>query len=195
MQYFHNFVPPKSVRLLQCWVDELGIEVNVSKPRKTKLGDFKVRGNKLIVSVNNNLNKYAFLITFTHELAHAFVFKKHKNSVTPHGDSWKLTFKSMMLNFLTPDYFPKDILKILSNHIITPKASTFSDVELSKVLRNYDTSNVLTISDLSEGVIFKMDNGKTFQRGIKLRKRFKCVEIKTSKVYLFHPLAEVKSVQ
>jgi hypothetical protein len=195
MQYFHNFVPPKSVRLLQCWVDELGLEVNVSKPRKTKLGDFKVRGNKLIVSVNNNLNKYAFLITFTHELAHAFVFKKHKNSVTPHGDSWKLTFKSMMLNFLTPDYFPKDILKILSNHIITPKASTFSDVELSKVLRNYDTSNVLTISDLSEGVIFKMDNGKTFQRGIKLRKRFKCVEIKTSKVYLFHPLAEVKSVQ
>ena len=195
MQYFHNFVPPKSVRLLQCWVDELGLEVNVSKPRKTKLGDFKVRGNKLIVSVNNNLNKYAFLITFTHELAHAFVFKKHKNSVNPHGDSWKLTFKSMMLNFLTPDYFPKDILKILSNHIITPKASTFSDVELSKVLRNYDTSNALTISDLSEGVIFKMDNGKTFQRGIKLRKRFKCVEIKTSKVYLFHPLAEVKSVQ
>jgi len=28
-----------------------------------------------------------------------------------------------------------------------------------------------------------------------LRKRFKCVEIKTNKVYLFHPLAEVESVQ
>jgi len=195
MLTFHSFVPDKSNDLLQCWVEELNATVVVSTPRKTKLGDFKVRGNKLIVSVNNNLNKYAFLITFTHELAHAFVFKKHTNSVKPHGDSWKMIFKSMMLNFLTPDYFPEDILKVLSNHIITPKASTFSDVELSKVLRNYDTRNLLTISDLSEGVIFKLSNGKVFEKGIKLRKRFKCVEIKTNKVYLFHPLAEVESVQ
>ena len=195
MQYFHHFVPPNSIQLLQCWVDELGVVVNVSKPRKTKLGDFKVRGNKLIVSVNNDMNKYAFLITFTHELAHAFVFKKYTNSVKPHGDRWKLTFKSMMLNFLTPDYFPEDILKVLSNHIIAPKASTFSDVELSKVLRNYDASHVLTISDLSEGAIFKLSNGKVFEKGIKLRKRFKCVDIKTNKEYLFHPLAEVECMQ
>lgn len=195
MSAFYSFVPPKSTILLQCWVDELNAKVVVSNPRKTKLGDFKVIGNKLIVSVNNNLNKYAFLITLTHELAHAFVFKKYKNSVKPHGVIWKLTFKSMMLNFLTPDYFPKDILKALSNHIITPKASTFSDLELSKVLRNYDTRNTLNISDLSEGVIFKLSNGKVFEKGVKLRKRFKCIEIKTNKVYLFHPLAEVESVQ
>ena len=195
MSSFYSFVPTKSTKLLKCWVDDLNAKVVVSNPRKTKLGDFKVIGNKLIVSVNNNLNKYAFLITLTHELAHAFVFKKHKNSVKPHGDSWKLTFKSMMLNFLTPDYFPEDILKVLSNHIINPKASTFSDVELSKVLRNYDARNTLTISDLSEGIIFKLSNGKVFKKGIKLRKRIKCVEIKTSKVYLFHPLAEVERVQ
>jgi len=195
MTPFYSFVPPKSTKLLKCWVDDLNAKVVVSKPRKTKLGDFKVIGNKLIVSVNNNLNKYAFLITLTHELAHAFVFKKHKKSVKPHGDSWKLTFKSMMLNFLTPDYFPEDILKVLSNHIINPKASTFSDVELSKVLRNYDARNVLTISDLSEGIMFKLSNGKVFKKGIKLRKRIKCVEIKTNKVYLFHPLAEVERVQ
>lgn len=195
MSSFYPFVPTKSTKLLKCWVDDLNAKVVVSNPRKTKLGDFKVIGNKLIVSVNNNLNKYAFLITLTHELAHAFVFKKHKNSVKPHGDSWKLTFKSMMLNFLTPDYFPEDILKVLSNHIINPKASTFSDVELSKVLRNYDARNALTISDLSEGIMFKLSNGKVFIKGIKLRKRIKCVEIKTNKVYLFHPLAEVERVQ
>ena len=195
MSSFYSFVPTKSTKLLKCWVDDLNAKVVVSNPRKTKLGDFKVIGNKLIVSVNNNLNKYAFLITLTHELAHAFVFKKHKNSVKPHGDSWKLTFKSMMLNFLTPDYFPEDILKVLSNHIINPKASTFSDVELSKVLRNYDARNALTISDLSEGIMFKLSNGKVFIKGIKLRKRIKCVEIKTNKVYLFHPLAEVERVQ
>ena len=195
MLTFHSFVTDKSIDLLQCWVDELNATVVVSNPRKTKLGDFKVRGNKLIISVNNNLSKYAFLITFTHELAHAFVFKKHKNSVKPHGDSWKLTFKSMMLNFLTPDYFPEDILKVLSNHIITPKASTFSDLELVKVLRKYENQSLLIISDIEEGGEFYLTNGKAFIKGKKLRKRFRCVEQKTNKVYVFHPFAEVIAVK
>ena len=98
MSAFYSYVPSKSTKLLQCWVNELNVKVVISSPRKTKLGDFKVIGNKLIISVNNNLNKYAFLITFTHELAHAFVFKKHKNSVNPHGDSWKLIIIQMKCN-------------------------------------------------------------------------------------------------
>ena len=195
MSAFYAFVPTKSTKLLQCWVDELNVTVVVSTPRKTKLGDFKVRGNKLIVSVNNNLNKYAFLITFTHELAHAFVFKKHKNKVLPHGVSWKLTFKSMLLNFLSPEFFPDDVLKVLSKHIINPKASTFSDLELVKVLRKYDNQSLLTISDIEEGGEFSLTNGKTFIKGKQLRKRFRCVQQKTNKVYLFHPFAEVFAVQ
>ena len=172
MLTFHSFVPDKSIDLLQCWVEELNATVVVSTPRKTKLGDFKVRGNKLIVSVNNNLNKYAFLITFTHELAHAFVFKKHKNKGLPHGVSWKWTFKSMLLNFLSPEFFPDDVLKVLSKHIINPNASTFSDLELVKVLRKYDNQSLLTISDIEEGGEFSLTNGKTFVKGKQLRKRF-----------------------
>jgi len=195
MSTFHSFVPENSITLLQCWIDELGVEVNVSKPRKTKLGDFKVQNKKMIISVNKNLNPYSFLITFTHELAHAFVFKKHKNKGLPHGVSWKLTFKSMLLNFLSPEFFPDDVLKVLSKHIINPKASTFSDLELVKVLRKYDNQSLLTISDIEEGGEFSLTNGKTFIKGKQLRKRFRCVEQKTNKVYLFHPFAEVIAVQ
>ena len=57
MLTFHSFVPDKTIDLLQCWVDELNVTVVVSASRKTKLGDFKVRDNKLTISVNNNLNK------------------------------------------------------------------------------------------------------------------------------------------
>jgi len=195
MSTFHSFVPEKSITLLQCWVAELGVEVNISKVRKTKLGDFKVQNKKMIISVNNNLNPYSFLITFTHELAHAFVFKKYKNKVLPHGVSWKLTFKSMLLNFLSPEFFPDDVLKVLSKHIINPNASTFSDLELVKVLRKYDNQSLLTISDIEEGGEFSLTNGKTFIKGKQLRKRFSCVEQKTNKVYLFHPFAEVIAVQ
>ena len=191
MSPFHSFVPEKSNKLLKCWIDELKVKVKILPPRKTKLGDFKVRGNQLSITINNNLNKYSFLITLTHELAHAFVFKKYQNRVKPHAKSWQLTFKSIMLNFLTPDYFPEDILKVLSRHMISPKASTFSDLELVKVLKKYDQVQSVTISDLAVGDLFRIANGKTFLKGEKIRKRYKCVESKTNKIYLFHSFAEV----
>ena len=191
MSIFYSFVSEKSNKLLQCWVDELKVMVKVTAPRKTKLGDFKVRGNQMSITVNNNLNKYSFLITLTHELAHAFVFKKYQNRLKPHAKSWQLTFKSLMLNFLTPDFFPEDILKVLSRHMISPKASTFADLELVRVLKKYDQLPSVTISDLAVGDSFKIANGKIFVKGEKIRKRYKCIEYKTNKTYLFHPFAEV----
>ena len=195
MNSFYLFVPQKSNKLLQCWVDELDLKVTVSKPRKTKLGDFKARGTKLSITINNNLNKYSFLITLTHELAHAFVFKKYQNTVKPHSKSWKLTFRSLMLNFLTPDYLPKDILKVLRRHLVNPNASTFTDLELVKVLKKYDQVKLFTISDLSTGDVFKIASGKFFMKGEKIRKRYRCIEHTTNKIYLFHPYAEVIKVQ
>lgn len=191
MSSFYSFVPEKSNKLLQCWIDDLKVKVEISIPRKTKLGDFKVRGNQLSITINNNLNKYLFLIVLTHELAHAFVFKKYKNTVKPHAKSWQLTFKSLMLNFLTPDYFPEDILKVLSRHMISPKASIFADLELVKTLKRYDNVRLFTLSNLSIGDSFKIASGKIFVKGEKIRKRYKCVESTTNKTYLFHPFAEV----
>ena len=96
-----------------------------------------------------------------------------------------------MLNFLTPDFFPEDILKVLSRHMISPKASTFADLELVRVLKKYDQLPSVTISDLAVGDSFKIANGKIFVKGEKIRKRYKCIEYKTNKTYLFHPFAEV----
>ena len=195
MQSFHHFVPPKSIKILQCWIDELGVKVIISKARRTKLGDFKVKGGSMIVSVNNNLNRYSFLITLTHELAHAFVYRDYRSSKSPHGKQWQLTFRSMLLSFLTPDYFPKDILAPLSLYIIKPKASTISDIKLSSILRMYDTSKTTIISDINQGEEFRTSKGRLFVKGKKLRKRFRCVEKHTKKVYLFHPLADVSRIK
>ena len=76
MQSFHHLVPYRSIKLLQYWIDELDVKVVISLPRKTKLGDFKVRHNRFVIDVNNNLNPYSFLITLTHELAHAFIIQR-----------------------------------------------------------------------------------------------------------------------
>ena len=191
MTSFHSFVPSKSIEQLQSWINDLGVEVRVSAPRKTKLGDFRVKGDALRISINSNLNKYSFLVTLTHELSHAFVFRKFGYIVKPHGQDWQLMFQSLMLNFLTPDYFPEDILKLLSLHMIKPSASTLTDIELSEVLKSYDKVVPLRVADLLVGEIFQLQNGKTFVKGQKLRKRYKCFDIITNQAYLFHPFAEI----
>tara|TARA_B110000008_G_scaffold190645_1_gene189395 strand:- start:14720 stop:15307 length:588 start_codon:yes stop_codon:yes gene_type:complete len=195
MDALKAFLPAPSFSKIKQWIDELDVQVKITNPRKTKLGDFKGVNNALYISVNNNLNPYSFLITLTHELAHAFVYVRYKRGVAPHGTQWQDTFKAMMLNFLTPTIFPEDILKVLSLHLKNPKASTLTDVNLASVLKKYDTNKVLTISDINQGQIFSISNGKIFKKGEKLRKRYKCVEVSTNKVYLFHPLAEVSLIQ
>jgi len=195
MKSYKTYVPEKSITQLQYWIDELGVLIKLTKPRSSKLGDFKIRKGELLISINNNLNPYSFLITLTHELAHAFVYKNHKNTKDPHGKKWQLMFKSMLLNFLTPDYFPKDILEALSLHIRKPNASTLSDIKLSSILQTYDTDKTIIISDINEGEEFSLSNGKVFRKGPKLRKRYRCIEKHTKKIYLIHPLADVSRVQ
>ena len=189
------FLPASSLQKITDWINELDVQINITNPRRTKLGDFKVVQNTLFVSINNDLNSYSFLITLTHELAHAFVYVKYKRGVLPHGSQWQNIFKSMMLNFLNPVIFPNDVLKVLSVHLKQPKASTFTDVNLAAILKKYDHKKALTISDIKDGSIFSISNGKIFKKGKQLRKRYKCVECASNKVYLFHPLAEVILMQ
>ena len=190
-----NYLPAQSYQKINNWINELNTNVNVTNPRKTKLGDFKVVKDSLYISINNDLNPYSFLITLTHELAHAFVYIKHKRGVAPHGPQWQETFKSMMLNFLNPTIFPDDVLKALSVYLKQPKASTLTDMNLAAVLKKYDCVKALTISDIDDESMFSISNGKIFKKGKQLRKRYKCIECATNKVYLFHPLAEVIPIQ
>ena len=189
------FLPAPSFQKINHWMNELDVHIKITNPRKTKLGDFKVVKDSLYISINNDLNPYSFLITLTHELAHAFVYVKHKRGVAPHGSQWQETFKSMMLNFLNPTIFPDDVFKALSVYLKQPKASTLTDMNLAAVLKKYDFVKALTISDIAEKSIFSIPNGKIFKKGKQLRKRYRCIECTTNKIYLFHPFAEVIPVQ
>ena len=194
MDVLKVFLPATSVKKIHAWIKELDVNISVVKSRKTKLGDFKVKNGQMFISVNCSLNQYAFLITLTHELAHAFVYVEYPYKVRPHGLEWQWMFKSMLLNFLSADYFPDDILKALSLHLKKPKASTFSDIFLSLVLQKYDRYKKLTLFELRKGEKFIDSNGKIFLKGKKIRKRIECVEQQTNKIYFFHPLAEVSVI-
>jgi len=192
VEILESHLPPNSFSLVEKWISQLSILVKIKKRRNSKLGDFRVNNKgEYLISINDDLNKFAFLITLTHEIAHAFVWEKYKRKVAPHGMEWKTTFKEMMLNFLNSDIFPDDILRVLSKHLKRPIAATANDYNLSTVLRKYDENKQLILSEIPDGSIFSTLSGRQFIKLNKLRKRYKCKAIDSEKIYLFNPLAVI----
>ena len=188
------YIPKESIPLISKWIDELDISLKFVLPRNTKLGDYKYdnkNGNQ--ITINNDLNPYATLITLTHEIAHAFVFKRYGSNHQPHGIEWKKMYKSLMLNFLKPKIFPHNILAALSAHMINPSASSSNDINLILSLREYDSKKSLTIDQIKIGEKF-LYSGRLFVKHSYLRKRIKSLEVKSQKIYLFNPITKIEIV-
>lgn len=188
------YIPKESIPLISKWIDELDISLKFVLPRNTKLGDYKYdnkNGNQ--ITINNDLNPYATLITLTHEIAHSFVFKRYGSNHKPHGIKWKKMYKSLMLNFLNPEVLPNDIISPLSKYMINPKASSSNDINLVLSLRKYDVNQSLTVDQIKIGEKFNY-SGKLFLKQSQLRKRIKCLEVKSQKIYLFNPVTKIEIV-
>ncbi len=188
-KYIPEAALPAVLKLLQH--DKL--VVKVKKERKTRHGDYKRLPNgQHQITVNSNLNTYRFLITLIHEVAHFEAYKAYGRFIKPHGIEWKRTFQHLMLPFLNPNIFPNTLLPLLAKHFKNPKASSDTDTNLALALKQFDAPNGKTyIFELPFGSTFKLYNGKIFQKGNKRVKRYECVEIKSGKLYLFNPNAEV----
>ncbi|MGB1211134.1 MAG: SprT-like domain-containing protein, partial [Lacinutrix venerupis] len=184
---------PRVLKLLEH--DDL--VVLVKKERKTRHGDYrKLPNGKHQITINENLNSYRFLITLIHEIAHFETYKTYGKHIKPHGLEWKRTFQHLMLPFINPEIFPLDLLPLLAKHFKNPKASSDTDTQLALSLRQFDEPNNKTfIFELPLGETFIFRNNKIFKKGKKRTKRYECTELKTGKVYLFNPNAEVEPIR
>ncbi len=189
-----DFIPVESHVMVRALLDVEHLSIKVKNERKTRHGDYRqLSHGKHQITVNANLNPYRFLITLIHEIAHFEAYKTHGRQIKPHGREWKRTFQHLMLPFLRPEIFPTELLPLLAKHFKNPKASSDTDAPLSLALNNYNAANDNTyIFDVPLGRTFKLYNGRVFKRGEQRRKRFECVELKTGKLYLFNPNAEVE---
>ena len=189
-----QYLPAAAAPIISKWIDYFQCEFKISKSRATKLGDyrhpFKDNGHK--ISVNNNLNQYAFLVTTVHEFAHLLTWNEYKNKVKPHGAEWKNNFKRMMKPFFELNIFPSDVHQGILNYLNNPAASSCTDLHLARVLKKYDLDlNTTRIEELPMHSVFTLKDGRKFKKGERIRKRYKCVCLTNGNTYLFNPLAEV----
>jgi len=198
-QILASYLPENAVDIVFEWIKNKNIHFKITKNRKTKLGDYRppIQHTNHRISVNHNLNPYAFLITFVHEYAHLLVFEQYKNRVLPHGREWKSTYKDLMREVLDAGIFPENLAQVLEKSIHNSKASSVSDLHLSRVLHQYDTGGTqqLRVEDLPGNAVFETQTGKRFRKGEKQRIRYKCRSLDNGRLYLFHPLTPVYLVE
>ena len=78
LQYRRNadilvkYIPEAAVPTIAEWIIHYDFKLKIKKERNSRLGDYTPprEGLNHLITINHNLNKYAFLITLVHEVAH-----------------------------------------------------------------------------------------------------------------------------
>jgi len=199
VKILETYLPAKAAPLISRWIDYFVCEFKVSRNRNSKFGDYRhpFGGQGHRISVNYDLNPYAFLVTTVHEFAHLHTWNEHKHKVKPHGTEWKANFKRMMQPFFEMDVFPPEVKHAIISYLNNPAASSCSDLNLYRSLRQYDAPKPdhLTVEKLPAHALFKIKDGRVFRKHERLRKRYKCIEVSSKRVYLFSPVAEVELLE
>lgn len=193
-----EYLPSGTFLPVANYLQQYKVHLTITRERKSILGDYRNahdnRNHR--ISVNGNLNTYSFLITLLHELAHLLTFEKYGHRVQAHGREWKALFGQLLAQFLKTKVFPADIEKELLTTLHNPGASSCAEESLMRVLRRYDAKNEgqMLVEEIPRHGLFRMKDGRTFKKGERLRKRYRCEEVGTKKVYLFSPVFEVELV-
>jgi len=193
-----GIIPDKSIEQVVHWLLEYRIHLKITPGRNSKYGDYQspTRFSTHKISVNGDLNPYAFLTVLVHEMAHLITFEQYRDTVKPHGEGWKRNYLKMMMPFFHNQVFPVELDVALKKSLLNPGASGCVDTQLFKALRKYNkVQRGELIENLRMHDLFSTPNGKVYRRGKKLRKRYECLEIKTQQLYLFSPIAEVQPIE
>ncbi len=197
---FDTHLPATSATYGRSLWQHYGFTFRVVRPRRTRLGDFRVLPHgPTVITVNADLNPYAFLITYVHEVAHAEVHRTYRRRGKPHGRAWQTAFQRLMQPLMTEAVFPAAILEPLRMYMAKPAATTSASPALMLALRQTDapdadliTGSRVLLCDVPEGQPFVLSK-KTYVRGTMRRTRVVCKEVSSGKSYavLAHALVEV----
>ena len=191
------YLPESSFEPVMALIEQHRVHLTISRERQSKLGDYRHAWHHQNhrISVNGNLHPYAFLITLLHELAHLLAFERFGPRIQAHGAEWKHTYSELLRWYIEHRIFPPDVSAELTRMLGNPAATSAGEERLQRVLRKYEAPRPghATVEELQEGASFVLKDGRVFVRGKQVRKRIRCIEMPSQRIYLFHPLYEVRT--
>ena len=194
-----KYIPEPAVDTIAEWIYAFDFKLKIKKARASKYGDYRppVKGQNHQITINHDLNRYAFLITLVHEIAHLSAWKKYGDRIQSHGGEWKQEYRILLKPFLHDKIFPQDIISALNSYMHDPAASVCNDSRLFRILNKYNTSatDLLLLEDLPLQAVFETGDNQKFVKQKKIRTRYLCTKISTKEEYLFHGLSQVKPVK
>ena len=193
-QQLESFIPPSACELVADFLIKKNAQLTISRPRKTKLGDYRPPHRHAYhrISVNGDLNPYAFLLVTIHEFAHLLVWNNHKNIVKAHGTEWKMHYRQLYQRF--EHHFPDNLQDILQDHFRGLTAATLNNPMLIRNLVHMDSKEeIVLVQDLKMGDVFDFNN-KRFEILEKKRTRYLCKNISNGRKYLVSGVAIVNGV-
>lgn len=198
MDFLSGYLPEGTYEKVQRYLIRYKVQLTITRKRNSVLGDYRMpdRDQGHRITVNGDLNRYAFLLTLLHELAHLEAYVYYGIRIAPHGQEWKTTFRKILSGFTDRGYLPDDVEDAIKKYMKDPAARNCVDENLIRVLRKHDPPlhGFCFVEDVEEGECFVASDGRAYRRGKKIRKRYECSDIKSRKKYLFSPVYEVKKI-
>ena len=184
------------VPLLERWLEAHDFQLVLSRPRQTKLGDFRPPrpGQQAKITMNLNLGPYQFLTTLTHEIAHLKTWDRYGRKAAPHGAEWKAMYGAMLVELAGWMAWPPDYHGALLAHARRPKAAVGGDPGLQQVLLRLDGAPGGLLGELAPGDTFTF-KGRTFQYLEKRRTRALVEETASRKRYTISLVAPVERTE
>lgn len=194
-------LPPGVAAYIEGLLEQHPLEVRIVRPRRSKLGDHRPPQRGVFfhrITINDDLNPYAFLTTLLHEVAHAATWERHRHGgrrrVRPHGPEWQAEFGAMLQPIVGHGVLPSIVETALVASLTAPAAATCSDRGLVLALAQFDAKQPghVRVEALAERDVFRTSCGTVFRAGRQLRTRRQCFELRTGREYRVHGLALVE---
>jgi len=173
----------------------LTLKIRVTKERESKFGDYlqSVNGKPQRITVNGNLDKFSFLITFLHELAHLKAFEIYGKKIKAHGKEWKSEFVKIIIDSLNNELFPAEIANIIKEQYVNKKKLSYSSrIKISDSINKYLNIKIpKRLEDFPINASVELINGMKVKIIEQKRTRFLCRCLNDNKMYFVQKKIEV----
>ncbi|MFY0643937.1 MAG: SprT-like domain-containing protein [Bacteroidia bacterium] len=193
-QYLSTTLGVERAEVITEYLNKHECELILCKPRRSKLGDFSVRGKQKRIKINRNLNQFRFMLTLIHEIAHLKTHYELGWKCKPHGEEWKDNYRLLLEIWKIGDLFSHsvELINLFNYEVAKPSACSGIHKEKEAVLGQFDSNNTgVQLGNVAEGqeFIFK----EVLYRKIKNRRtRTLCIRLSNQKMYTIHQASLVE---